>query len=146
MIYQIRFLSEELLFVRWYDMPTPEQSFEFIEEVYRVFDEAMYPIYVVSDLRLGYINDADAMQALAKITEHSMWAGGTSFDGGNMMADMFAGMFSRLSQNERPQHQVWETTEEAFMFIESLRPGITDGLDIAAIIDETDLDANLILG
>jgi hypothetical protein len=145
MIYEILRPKPQLVFIRWYETPTRDEAFAFVEEILCLLDESPVSIYVISDLRFGYVGDADAIQSLAKISEHRNWGGGTAFDGDNSMAGTFAGMFSRLSNSPDPQHQIWHTPEDAFAFIESLCEGITDGLDIAALVDNPDADASAVL-
>jgi len=135
MDYEILKLSDELYFIRWLHSPEEGAPSErhFIEDLKTRLDEADKPIYFISDLRLGRINNIKVLRELGKLSQHKHWGGSTAFSS-DPLTSVVVGVFSRFAGNEHPEDEIWKIPEEAIAYLESLKPGITTGIDWQTVL------------
>jgi hypothetical protein len=123
-------LSSELIFIKWYRLPQPGTSPEkdILGAIRNLLDTAPGKIYFLSDLRGGRIMDLRLLQQLAKFTQHANWGEGTAF-AKDSMSKMFAKVYSQFSNTIEVRREIWDTPEEAIAFLESIKPGISEGIE-----------------
>ena len=133
--YEITQLSDELIFIRWYATPrlgSPSER-QFLADLRALLDNTQQPIYFVSDLRNGRIINLSTIQKLGKLFNHTNWGGSTAFSS-DPITSMMVGMFSRFAHREKPEDEIWNTPEEALAYLETIKPGLTEGIDWAALL------------
>lgn len=137
MDYQIRQLTDQLVFICWYRTPAPNSNCEnqFLNELERLLDESPVPLYFVSDLRKGRIANVRSIQRLGALTQHKNWAGSTAFSR-DPVTSLLVQSFKVFAHSARSKNEMQTTPEEALSFIESLKPGVTAGLEWAKILTE----------
>lgn len=135
MKYHIHQLSKELVYIRWAGLPQPntETEIAYLDELKSLLDQAEQPLYFISDLRQGRIVDIEILKQLAALTQHPKWAGSTAF-AHNPISSIFAETFSRFAYRDKNHQEIWETPEEALAYLESIKPGVTQGIDWNSII------------
>lgn len=130
MDYKIISLSDELVFIRWYHTPPHNSTVgdHFVLEIKHLLEAAQRPLYFISDLRRGRIVSMRVIQNLAKLTEHPLWGGSTAFTG-DPVTMMFVRSFKTFSTPSGTRNEIQKTPEEALSFLETLKPGITAGIN-----------------
>jgi hypothetical protein len=134
--YEFIGLSPELYLIRWYRTPNKVEAFEFIQAHQTLLDNAEQSLYFISDLRKGYIRDGEAVRELAKLLEHPRYGGGTAFNGNNTMAAVFVNLFFKLTRVAHLKHNIWRTGLEGLRYLEGIKAGITNGIDVDAVLQE----------
>jgi len=133
MDYEILTLSPRLVFIRWHHSPISTTEKQFLVDLKTLLDEADMPLYFVSDLRKGRIINVQTLQKLAKLADHENWGGSTAFSQSPTTAD-FVRVFATLAKQSSIKDEHQDTPEGALAYLERLQPGITDGIDWAAIL------------
>jgi hypothetical protein len=130
MFYEITELKENFLYVRWSPKETPKSQPQarYIADLRSRFDAAKQPIYVLSDLRFGKITDVHLLQQLGKLTYHPNFGGGTAFTA-DVSAMLYVGVFLRFAAHTKREDGLHTTLAEALAYIESLKAGLTEGID-----------------
>lgn len=134
MEYEITPLSKELLYIRWTASPeigSPTEN-QFLEDLTILLNNAKQPIYFLSDLRKGRISNMQTLWQLAQLAQHENWGGGTAF-GNDPITNLLAQAFARFVRRANRQDEIWHTREQALAFLETLKPGITRGIDWSTI-------------
>jgi hypothetical protein len=135
MDYQITCVSHRLVYIRWFrESDDPSAEAQFLDDLKYVLDSASGPVYTLSDLRDGRIDDVETVRKLAELTtSHPNYAGGTAFSQ-DAYTSMFVGLFSRYSHHTRRTSELWPTFEMALNFLETLAPGITQDIDWESLL------------
>lgn len=137
MDYTITKLSPELYYVRWLEAPQIGSSSErqYITDIHVILDETPMPIFVISDLRQGRISNAMVLRELGKLANHPKIAGSTGFSS-DPVTSLMMGVFKQYANRvlRGTDHQTWETPEEAIVYLERLKPGITMDIEWDQII------------
>lgn len=135
MDYQITCLSDQLVYIRWFresDDPSAEE--QFLHDLKYILDSAPRPVYTLSDLRDGRIDDVETVRKLAELTtSHPNYAGGTAFSQ-DAYTPMFVGLFSKYAHARRSS-ELWPTFDLALNYLETLAPGITQGIDWESLLN-----------
>lgn len=131
--YTITRIKPNLMFVRWFATPLNREDVvrAYFGELRHILQTATQPIYAISDLRDGRITDVKLLYELSKVLDHPHWGGGTSFSStltGTLYADVYAQF---ADARELP---ATESLESALAALETLQPGIADGVDWERII------------
>ncbi|MCB9436999.1 MAG: hypothetical protein H6673_08395 [Anaerolineales bacterium] len=129
MPYEFIRLSPELYLIRWYRSPSVAEATQFVDEHLQLLDNALHPLYFISDLRQGYITDTIVIRRLAKLTQHANYGGGTAFGTSNNLASSFVGIFFRFARGVKYEHNIWHTAKEALDYLESLKTGLTANIN-----------------
>lgn len=137
MDYQITCLTDELVLIRWFHTPLPNSSCEdtYLAELGKLLDESPVPLYFISDLRKGRIANIRALRRLGRLTEHKNWAGSTAFSK-DPITSILVRSFKTFAVSGTSRNEMQTTPEQALGFIESLKSGLTEGLDWAKILNE----------
>lgn len=135
MDYQITCVSHKLVFIRWLREPEEAKSEDqFIHDLKAVLDEAANPVYILSDLREGRLKNVDAIRKLAGlVAHHPHFAGGTSFSH-DLYTPMFVNLYSKFSHQAKTVREIWPSLHEALNYLESLEPGITQGIEWESLV------------
>ncbi|MEO1443642.1 MAG: hypothetical protein AAFV33_24785, partial [Chloroflexota bacterium] len=95
MSYEIKPLKPEVYLIQWTAIPSQQQAGEWVRDVQAVLDAAPHPVFFVSDLQRGYVEDVHALRRVGELTAHPMWGGGVSYSG-KLGAQVFVRAFDRL--------------------------------------------------
>jgi len=130
MDYLITCVSDKLVFIRWFSEPETAQSEDqFIDDLKAVLDMAPHPVYVLSDLREGRLKNVESIRKLADLVEHHPnFAAGTAFTH-DIYTPQFVGLYSKFSHQSKTVRGSWPSLAEALSYIESLEPGVAQGID-----------------
>jgi hypothetical protein len=139
--YEIIKLTDELVFIRWLRTPGRDSRVEdqYLSELRRVLDESPVPLYFLSDLRQGRIADIRAIQKLGQLTKHKHWAGSTAFSTDPITA-LLVRSFRSFATKVNSRNEMQTTPEAALSFLETLKPGITEGVDWERMIGKPKVD------
>ncbi len=133
-MYRIVILKPNLIFIQWYRTPT-ERSPEikrWLEELRQLVAQAEEPLYFLSDLRAGSVNDVNALFELSILSKHRNWAMGVAFSQ-SISSEVYAGLFARFSPREKP---IANSLEAALSLLETTKPGITADIEWAVVFPE----------
>ncbi len=128
MAYEFTYLSSNLILITWMRYPTKEEEITFLEEHANQLNEATEPLYYISDLRQGRITNLDTINKLSKLAKHSNYGGSTAFSR-DFVSKIVVQSFQMFTVEAENKSEMFETVEEAIAFLESLKAGITQGID-----------------
>ncbi len=134
--YKVVQLTSELVYIKWHRFAQDDQYVEeqrYIDDIQALLDNAAHPLFFLSDLRGGRIMDITRLKQLAELTHHPNWAGSAAF-AKDPLATIFVGVFRQLTRQDQQHPEIYEQPEEAVSFLESLKPGLTTGIDWAAVL------------
>lgn len=126
--YTIVPLKEDLIYITWLRDPTHKEEHEFLKDLQRILETTPQRVYFLSDVRRAVIRTPNTLYHLAQLIQHQNCAGSTAFSG-SFSATIYVGLFQRFSQKPPETPEVWPTPEQALAYLETLRPGLTEGLD-----------------
>ena len=129
-------LKPNLYYIRWTGVPSREEGIVFVRALANLLDNAEQPLYFISDLRRGYINNVEVVRRLGKTASHENWAGDVAFSR-DAMSSLYVGVYSRFAPDEKPttENEVFhQTADEAIAQLETLKPGLTQDIDWAAVL------------
>ena len=137
MYYDLRFLTDELLFIKWYRVASAKTrpQAEFVDDITRRLNEAKGPVYFLSDLRLARVMDVATLQQMGQLTRHPNYGGGTAFSR-DTLSNIFVRVFSRFAEPSKGNGDFFETLEEALAYLESLKPGIAAKVDWKSLMED----------
>jgi hypothetical protein len=138
MDYQIIQLSDELIYIRWHHTPKPNSGADtqFLADLQKLLDEATTPQYFISDLRRGRIADMRSIRQLGQLTQHKNWAGSSAFSQ-DPITGLLVQSFRTFSPGQLATNdEIQAAPADALKFLEQLKPGVTDGIDWNAVINE----------
>lgn len=137
MDYKIARLTDELVFIRWYRTPATHADCEarYLTELERLLNESPVPLYFISDLRQGRIANVRTIQKLGALTQHKNWAGSTAFSK-DPITSMLVRSFKSFATSGTSRNEMQTTPEQALSFIETLKPGLTEGIEWDKILNE----------
>lgn len=134
--YDLRQLSDELIFIKWYKAPNdftrPEA--EYIDDLRMRIIASPHPLYFLSDLRQGRIVDVAILQRLGSLTRHSNYGGGSAFSE-DVISSMFVGVFSKFADVQKGSSVFYKTIDQALAYLEALKPGVTTTVDWQTFIE-----------
>lgn len=139
MPYEVRCLSDELVYIRWNRMPSKEDGARYIAELRRLLDQAPQPLYFLSDLRRGHLSDAHTIQELSRLASHKNWGAGTAYASGEIsqpIKGIFVGLFVSLSRDKSRTGQIAGSLDEALEYLEEAKPGVTKNIDWEAVLKQ----------
>ncbi|MBZ0298632.1 MAG: hypothetical protein K8J31_02780 [Anaerolineae bacterium] len=131
-------LSPELIYIRWNQTPQPGSGVDaqFLSDLQTLLEDAPQPVYFISDLRRGRITDMRTIQMLAQLARHKNWAGSTAFSQ-DPITSILVQSFRAFTRTDSASNDHIETTPEAALnFLNTLKPGLVDGIDWDAVIRE----------
>lgn len=131
--YEFHLLSKQLIYVVWNRTPTSQEAMIFLEEHQAQLDNAVAPLYYISDLRRGKIIDMRILNQMSQLTKHDNYGGGTAFSG-DPLGRLMVNSFRSLSNVAKDKTAVFTTPEEALSFLESKSNGLTGDIDWHTII------------
>lgn len=136
MYYQITPLTPELVFIKWYRLAKPGTIPEknFVEDLRARLENASGKLYFISDLRDGRIMDVRLLQQLSGLVKAPNWGDGTAF-ANDPISKMFANVFARFAEKIHLRREIWDSPEEAIAYLESVKPGITAGIDWRQLLE-----------
>jgi adenosine deaminase len=129
--YDIRRLKDDLYLVTWRVMPSLAIADEFVKDLSKLFNTVDRKISILSDLRRGYIKEVVIIQKLAALTKHQHFAYATAF--GSVGAQVYTGVYQRIAERKGHEEDTWLTLPQALAYLEEQQPGLTAGIDWAAI-------------
>lgn len=140
MFYRIILLTSELVFIKWYRLAQPGTVPEkqIVDDMRRILDTASGKLYFISDLRDGRIMDIRLLQQSAKSIQHPNWGEGTAF-AQDAMSKMFAKVYAQFAKKIEVRREIWDTPEEAIAYLESIKPGISDGIDWQYLLEHGEM-------
>ena len=128
--YDLRQVTDELIFVKWQKtanaLTRPET--DYIEDLRKRLKDSPYPLYFLSDLRKGRIIDVGILQKLGGLTRHVNYGGGSAFSE-DVISSMFVGIFSKFATAEKGTSVFYKTIDDALVYLEALKPGVTQAVD-----------------
>lgn len=137
MYFLLKTLSPELIYIRWYaaKQPACQPQTAFIAHLRQRLDETTTPLYFLSDLRYGRIQDVSVIQQLAALTQHPNWGGSAAFSE-NLISQIMVGSFTRLRRSPEPsvRRELFTKPEEAIASLEHLKAGLTTDIDWTATL------------
>ncbi|MCA0455930.1 MAG: hypothetical protein LCI00_18280 [Chloroflexi bacterium] len=137
--YDLRQLSDELIFIKWYKTANvntrPEN--EYIEDLRKRVITAPRPLYFLSDLRQGRIVDVGVLNRLGSLTRHPNYGGGSAFSE-DVISSMFVGVFSKFADAEKGSSVFYKTIDQALAYLEALNPGVSSTVDWETFIASFD--------
>ncbi|MBN8592769.1 MAG: hypothetical protein J0M33_13480 [Anaerolineae bacterium] len=137
MYFQLKTLSPELIYIRWYatKQPACQPQTAFIAHLRQRLDETTTPLCFLSDLRYGRIQDVGVIQQLASLTQHPNWAGSAAFSE-NLISQIMVGSFTRLRRSPEPpsRRELFTKPNEAIASLEHLKAGLTTDIDWTATL------------
>jgi hypothetical protein len=138
MDYQIIQLSDELIYIRWQRTPkfNSGADAQFLADLQKLLDEATTPQYFISDLRRGRIADMRSIRQLGQLTQHKNWAGSSAFSQ-DPITSLLVQSFRTFAPGQLATNdEIQAAPADALKFLEQLKPGVTDGIDWNAVINE----------
>ncbi|MFZ4826439.1 MAG: hypothetical protein ACOYLB_03710 [Phototrophicaceae bacterium] len=128
--YRFKLISEQVLFIKWYQSP-PLQS-PILKQYYRDIEaelnNALLPVYIVSDLERGRIHDVKFLRDLASmLLAHPRYGGSTAF-ASDEVSKIFVGVFRQAMQQPRDT-EIFNTPQAAFEYLEKLSPNLLKGIE-----------------
>ena len=134
--YDLRPLTDELIFVKWYktanSLTRPEA--DYIDDLRQRLNASPQPLYFLSDLRAGRIMDVSILQKLGNLTRHPNYGGGSAFSE-DVIASMFVGIFSKFATAEKGTSVFFKTISDALAHLEALKPGVASPIDWQSFIE-----------
>lgn len=128
--YDLRQVSDELIFIKWYktanDFTLSEA--DYIDDLRNRITTAPHPLYFLSDLRQGRIVDVGILQRLGSLTRHPNYGGGSAFSE-DVISSMFVGVFSKFADAKKGSSVFYKTIDQALAYLEALKPGVTTTVD-----------------
>lgn len=131
--YTCQYLSPNLILVTWHTYPTEDDERHFLSEHRQQLGTAQEPLYYISDLRQGRIITVATLVRMSELTQHPNYGGGTAFSS-DPISKIMVSSFRRMSLDATTKTAMFESLEEALGFLESLKAGITDGIDWNAVV------------
>lgn len=140
-MYEIIHLSNDLIYIRWWSTPQTGLGIEarFINEIKNLLDRAQHPIYFISDLRSGRIADIRALQRLGQVTQHVNCGGSTAFSG-DPVTKLLVNSFHAFAKAKTVHDEMQLTPEAAIGFLEHKKPGISNNINWAKLLNRTSRD------
>ncbi|MAU08698.1 MAG: hypothetical protein CL607_02660 [Anaerolineaceae bacterium] len=136
--YEIEWLTDRVILITWHKSPMdPNVTTAYIRELHEILYSVTEPIFFLSDLRKGRIQDVRALQGLAELTKHKNWGGGASFSQ-NPLTRIFVDTVRRLAADINTRDGIFLTPEKAIAYLESLEPHITEDIDWNAVLGLND--------
>lgn len=140
MYYTLKHLTPTLIFVKWFRHPDDSEhrrlDMDYVKDLRTRMDAAEAPLFFLSDLRQGRIENIRIVQRLASLTTHANYGGGVAFSKRDLSANMMVGLFSRFTENDKGERVFFETLEQALARLEEMQPGVTGGVDWKAFVEE----------
>ncbi len=133
MVYEIRFLSEHLVYIKWHGFPTMEQGLQFLRDFQKILDDARHPVYFLSDLRHGHIQNTHLIRRLSAFNQHPNFGGGTGFTDNPCMQATLR-LWAQFSPVQDRISHLWPRSCDAIEYLESLRPGLTESINWQGIL------------
>lgn len=126
--YTIRFLTPELLYIKWHQTPLNGslEGLQFIQDLTDIFAESQTILYILSDLRNGRLTDVVQIRQLSKLTKHRNYGGSVAF-GDDYQTSVYAGLFATVANRE---DEIQPTLDRALAHLEDLAPGLTASINI----------------
>ncbi|MCU0511115.1 MAG: hypothetical protein MUE40_00925 [Anaerolineae bacterium] len=143
MRYEMWALSDRLIFIRWYSTTardTASSEAAFLAAMQQALEAAPGRVYFLSDLRQAHITSPRTLWKLGQMTLHPHWGGGIAY-GQRMSTGMYVETFEKLSLKKNNDHMVYSVAE-ALAYLETLSPGITDGVDEALLLSNDSLNSD----
>jgi hypothetical protein len=140
MYYTLKHLTPNLIFVKWFRHPDDTENrhldMDYVKDLRTRMDAAESPLFFLSDLRQGRIENIRIVQRLALLTNHANYGGGVAFSKRDLSANMMVGLFSRFTENDKGERVFFETLEQALARLEEMQPGVTAAVDWKAFVEE----------
>ncbi len=135
MDYQIILASDQLVFIRWLRESTSmDVETQFLSEIQALLDNAEQPLYFISDLRKGRIVNVESLRELGELTKHANCGGETGFTN-NPYTTQFMKLFARFAAKPQSSRNLANSPEQSIAYLESLVPGLTQGIDWDALLE-----------
>lgn len=135
MTFSFKALSDELYLITWSRIPTGSECAAFLVQIEGIVQNAAQSISFITDLRRGYIQDIHMLSRLSSLAQHPNFGPSTAF--GSASSQVYAGIYSKLimrsNRNSRRNDESWNTLAQALSQLETQRPGVTQGIDWAAV-------------
>lgn len=128
MAYEFHYLSPVLILITWNRYPTLNEEKQFLQDHIQQLDNAGQPLYFISDLRKWRIITITTINKLSQLTKHPNYGGGPAFSK-DPISKIMMKSFRGLSLEASAKSAMFDTIEEALEFLESLKTGITKGID-----------------
>ncbi len=138
MTYEIRRLTDNLVYITWHTSPALGSSEEsrFLRDVRDILTTAQQPQYFLSDLRKGRITNVKMLHRISKLAEQPTWGGGASFSQ-DPLTSMFVEMFAEFVQSTAQRSDgIFDTLEDAIAHLDGLCPGMADSVNWAEIVQQ----------
>lgn len=133
MAYEIHHVSEQIILIVWTRYPSVLEEHKFLLDHKQQLEDATQPLFYISDLRRGKIMSVSTLNEMSKLARHDNYGGGTAFSS-DPLSKIMVDSFRNLTREAKERTQIFDTPEEALAFLESLSPGVTDGIDWDAYI------------
>lgn len=128
MAYEFNYISSNLILVTWVRYPTRDEEKQFLKDHTEQLESATEPIYYISDLRLGRIVTMNIVNQMSQLAKHPNYGGSTAFSE-DLISKIVVQSFQTFSQEALNKSLMVDTVEEALAFLETLKAGITQGID-----------------
>lgn len=135
MDYRIWKVNDQCFFIKWYRTPAMGSDSQrlYLAEMQQYLDEASQPIYFLSDLQDGHIDDIPTLHTLGELAKHPQWGGGASF-GTNRATTTMANLFKRIAHRADQEDGIFPTLDKALDYLEKQKSGLTSGIDWDALL------------
>ncbi len=128
MAYEFHYLSPELVLITWARYPTLGEENQFLQEHTEQLENAEHPLYFISDLRQGRVITLGTINKMSQLAKYPNYGGGTAFSE-DPISRIMVKSFRTLSREASEKTAMFDTVEEALVFLESLKPDITKDID-----------------
>lgn len=136
MAYRVIQMNPQLIYIRLNAAPTPQDDRDYVTAVKQILDGAEQKLYFLIDFRNGMTTDVATIRQLAKLTEHPNFGESTSFASSTMQS-VYSELFAQMRQSA-PENALHMSPAKAIQYLESLQPGITQGIDWDALLANKD--------
>ncbi|MCA9912299.1 MAG: hypothetical protein KC496_03085 [Anaerolineae bacterium] len=134
MPYKIQWLKDNLVYITWKRTPGITEAQRFVSELDGIVRNSEQKLYFMSDLRRGRIIDIRVIQMLSRLTQHENWAGSVAFTT-DPVSRSFLNIFQGMILENKDRNPMFDEFEKAYSFLETLSPGITDGVDWESVLN-----------
>jgi len=127
MTYEYTKLSDHLIYIRLTDEPTKADDDQHVEHSKKLLDGASEPLFFLVDFRGGVTTNLGTISKLAEMTRHPLFGASIAFSN-ERIRKLYARLFTALT-DQGLDRDFFDTAEEAVAYLESLKAGLTVGID-----------------
>ncbi len=132
MSYAITKLSPNFFYITLTTKPTAEEDKTYVSSLQKIITEAPEPVYFLMDFRQHITSEISTIVRLSELAKHKNFGFSAAFSS-DRIRKVYSTLFTSLSKQQGPK-TMFESAEGAIEQLEQIKPGLTENIDLKAII------------